>query len=105
MVHLLPDRLLHPHPRAARATAEPLVPAPLHFDGLDLREGLEHPSRWIVDVVTSTQVTRVVVRDLRRERARRLDSVKRPELADEPGVMELGVVAPKLRVLVLERIE
>src|SRR3990172_803822 len=104
VVPLLPDRLLHPHPRPAGAAAEPAVPVLLHLDVHDV-ELQQHVPRLLDDPVVPRQVTGVMVRHRLAQPLCRPDSPLVHELLEELRVVDHLELPAELRVLVEDRVE
>ena len=105
-VHLLADRLLHPHAGAAGAAAHAPGAVARHLDDVDAGERADHLARREVHVVVAAEVAGVVVRDaLGERRARHRQAPVGDQLHQELRVVDHLVVAVELRVLVLQRVE
>ncbi len=98
------DRLLQPHPPAARAAAHRLLPVEIEFERLVTGKPAQDGARRLEFAVVPPEVARLMIDD-----ALELRLQPEPPLLDQPrdqlGVMQHFVPASEFGILVPERVE
>ena len=105
MVDSRSDLLLHPHPAAPGAAAEPALVMTLDLDEFRARDGLHDRTGWVVDVVPAAEVTGIVVSEFPIDRFARLQLALLDQAGQHLCVMDDLIGATELRELVLDGVE
>src|SRR5207245_9615916 len=93
-----------PHPRPAGAAAESVITPFSHLDDADAGDAVQHVPRFVVHVVVSSQVARIVVRQELEYVSRGSEPPLSDQFLEELAVMDDLIRPSKLGVLVLDRV-